>query len=90
MVERKQEKKRRKAGCNLMRDLCITQRSGIVTSVLFFKHFILLSRDSNFNYRTEMAIAISNLIMHSDKENYKSAQKFAGFGITKQEFQDAF
>jgi hypothetical protein len=89
MVERKQEKKRRIQGCHLMRDLCLNQGSHITTSDNFFKHVILLSRDSNFNYRAEMVETFGKMILYSQNENYKQfydenpfGQMFAKFGLT--------
>ena len=71
MVERKQEKKRRIQGCHLMRDLCLSQGSHITTSDNFFKHMVLLSRDTNFNYRAEIVEAFGKMILYSENENYR-------------------
>ena len=54
-----------------MRDLCLNQGGNVTTSDNFFKHMVLLSRDTNFNYRAEIAEAIGRMILFDEVENYK-------------------
>jgi len=55
-----------------MRDLCLNQGGNVTSSDNFFKHMVLLSRDTNFNYRAEIAEAIGRMILFDEVENYKT------------------
>jgi len=58
MVDRKQEKRRRLRGCELMKDLVQTQGGHILCSQIHIKYFLALSQDPNFIYRADMAAAL--------------------------------
>ena len=62
MIDRKQEKRRRTRGCELMRDLFKTQAGDILCQQFHIKQFLALGQESNFIYRAEMAAAIGNIL----------------------------
>ncbi len=68
MTDRKQEKKRRLRGAQLVRDLMITQGSSIFQIPEHKKQFCLLAQEMDFNYRAEMAEALGKVLCRRGKE----------------------
>ena len=69
MIDRKQEKRRRIRGMELMCDLMKTQRGSVIISSSHKKYFHILSEDSNFIYRAEMAACLGNIMKSQEDEN---------------------
>ena len=63
MIDRKQEKIRRMRGSSLMRDLIMTQGKVVLELPEHLKHFQILSRETNFHFRAEMAEALGNILL---------------------------
>ena len=63
MTERKQERKRRIRGMELLKDLIVTQQGFILISPMHIRCFQYLGQDPNFIYRAEMAEVLSQIKM---------------------------
>jgi hypothetical protein len=63
MIDRKQEKTRRMRGSSLMKDLIKTQGKAVLELPEHLKHFQILSRETNFYFRGEMAEALGNVLL---------------------------
>ena len=63
MTERKQERKRRLRGMELLKDLIVTQQGFVLISPMHIRCFQYLGQDPNFIYRAEMAEALSQIKM---------------------------